>query len=240
MREQYECEGYLLGLPILDDDEVAHYRAVYDRLEAEAVPGKRITNRHHDVPELWQLATHPNVLSVMHTLLGDDLVLISSGFFAKKPDRSGAYVAWHQDTTYWGLEPPVAHTLWIAIDDSDVENGCMRVIPRSHKLGLLPHGTSGDKSNMLGYDQSIDPKHFDEASAVDFILKAGQASAHHGELIHGSNPNMSDRRRCGMTLRFTTPDVKPIREGENQFRDRPILVSGEDRFGHFDYAETPT
>jgi ectoine hydroxylase-related dioxygenase (phytanoyl-CoA dioxygenase family) len=238
-REQYQREGYLLGLPILSDSEVYHYRSVYERLDDEAArqtPRQRITNRHHDDPEMWNLATHPAVMAIVRELLGDDLVLLSSGFFAKKPGEPDAYVAWHQDTMYWGLQPPHALTVWIAIDDSDEENGCMRVIPRSHRLGLLPHRDADKAGNMLSRNQSIDPSYFDESTAVDFVLKAGQASVHHGELIHGSNANLSPRRRCGMTIRFTTPNVRPILEGPNRFTDRPILVSGKDHFGHLPYV----
>ena len=123
-----------------------------------------------------------------------------------------------------------------AIDDSDVENGCMRVVPRTHNIGLLPHGKSEKAGNLLGMNQAIDPSLFDVASAVDCVLKAGEASIHHGESVHGSNANTSNRRRCGMTVRFTVPSVKPI---PGKFADKPILVRGEDRFGHLTYASIP-
>jgi len=239
----FEQEGYLLGLPVLTPKEVIRYRDAYERLDAqvrERNPKGRITNMHHTEPEIWALANHPRVLDIVESIVGPDIVLMSTGFFAKKPHTGDQFVAWHQDTMYWGLRPPFALTVWIAIDDSDVDNGCMRVIPRTHRVGLLPHGTSGKAGNLLGQDQAIDPIHFDESSAVDFILKAGECSVHHGELVHGSNANGSDRRRCGMTVRFTTPNVSPVTEGPNRFVERPILVRGQDRFNHFTYAPNPT
>ncbi|HWP40235.1 MAG TPA: phytanoyl-CoA dioxygenase family protein, partial [Tepidisphaeraceae bacterium] len=139
-------------------------------------------------------------------------------------------------TTYWGLEPPFAVTLWIAIDKSDVENGCMRVIPGSHRGGLLPHGKAGKSGNILGHNQEIDPRLIDESRAVDLELEAGQASLHDGLTVHGSNPNRSNRRRCGMTLRFTRPDVRPV---PGVFVDKPILISGQDRYRNFTYVPRP-
>lgn len=239
IKEVFERDGFVIGVPILSEPEVRRYRAAYDRLEADArARGQktRITNRHHDDAEIWSLATHPRVLEVATAILGSDVVLLSSGFFAKQPQDGDHFVDWHQDTTYWGLQPPFAITVWIAIDDSDVANGCMRVVPGTHRVGLLVHGTSSKAGNLLGQNQAIDPALFDVASAVDCILKAGQASIHHGETVHGSNPNTSTRRRCGMTIRLTTPSVKPV---PGQFSDRPILVRGKDRFGHFQYAPTP-
>lgn len=242
LKRHFKEEGYLLNLPILSPAEIQHIRDVYENLEREGGERNnkgRITNAHHTCRELWEIATHPRVLDTMEALLGPDIILISTGFFVKQPSATDQFVAWHQDTMYWGLEPPFAATMWLAIDDADAENGCMRVIPGSHRLGLLPHRTSRQAGNLLGENQEIDSALFDESSAVNFCLKAGTASVHHGELIHGSNPNRSTRRRCGMTMRFTTPQIKPVSTGPHAFSDQPILVRGEDKYGHFDLTGNP-
>jgi ectoine hydroxylase-related dioxygenase (phytanoyl-CoA dioxygenase family) len=238
-RSQYEADGYLLDLPVLSAAEVARYRAVYDQLEREHTGPGRITNRHFDVPELWQLATHPRVLALMTQLIGPNLILLSSGFFAKQPDNATAFVDWHQDTAYWALDPPIAHTVWIAIDAATVENGCMQVVPGSHRNGLLAHGTAERPGNLLGHNQAISPHHFDAGSAIDCVLAPGRASVHHGLLVHGSNPNTSPHRRCGATFRYTTPDVRPVMDGPTPFRERPVLVAGEDHFGHLPLVSSP-
>ena len=241
-KERFDRDGYVWPVPILEPHEVLRYRAAYDRLEADAAARgqkARPTNLHHQSPEVWELATHPRVLGAIESIVGPDVVLISSGFFAKQPRSDDQFVAWHQDTTYWGLEPPFALTVWIAIDDSDIANGCMRVIPATHRRGLLPHAKSDRPGNLLAHNQAIEPGHVDESKAVDFVLKAGWASIHHGELVHGSNPNRSTRRRCGMTVRFTTPNVRPVKSGPFAFSDRPVLIRGADRLGHFDYAPMP-
>lgn len=232
-------DGYAAPLDILLPEEVARYRLAYDRLERDrAAKGitARPTQQHLVFKPFWDLATHPRVLEVIKSAIGNDVVLIATGFFSKAPGDAGKFVAWHQDTTYWGLEPPFAITIWIAIDDSDVQNGCLRVIPGSHRNGLLPHGKSARNGNILGNNQEINPNAIDETIAVDLELKTGQASMHDGLTVHGSNPNTSGRRRCGMTLRFTTPDVKPV---PGVFVDKPILLCGEDRYGHFEYVPRP-
>jgi ectoine hydroxylase-related dioxygenase (phytanoyl-CoA dioxygenase family) len=238
-RQLFERDGYVAPLSILTDNEVAHYRDTYDQLEADhKAKGitARPTQQHFVYRPFWELATHPRVLAIMRDAIGEDLVLIATGFFSKAAAEPEKYVAWHQDTTYWGLDPHFAATLWIAIDDSDIDNGCLRVIPGTHKQ-LLPHGKSARTGNILGNNQEIDPAFLDDSRAVDLELKAGQASLHHGLTVHGSNPNTSGRRRCGMTVRFTTPDVKPV---SGVFVDKPILVSGVDRYGHFQYLPKPT
>jgi len=237
--QRLDQDGYVAPIDILSPAEVQHYRQAYDQLEAERKARgirARPTQQHLVYKPFWDLATHPRVLEVIRAAIGEDVVLIATGFFAKPPGDSEHYVAWHQDTTYWGLEPPFAVTLWIAIDKSDVENGCMRVIPGSHRAGLLPHGKADKSGNILGHNQQIDPKLIDETRAVDLELEAGHASLHDGLTVHGSNPNRSNRRRCGMTLRFTRPDVRPV---PGVFVDKPILVSGRDRFGNFTYVPRP-
>src|SRR5437868_6834284 len=135
LKERFERDGYVAPLDVLSSNEVAGCRAVYDALEADrhakGITG-RATQQHLVFKPFWDLATHPRVLEIMRAAIGEDLVLIATGCFSKAPGDSDKFVAWHQDTTYWGLEPPFAATMWVAIDDSDVKNGCMRVIPATH------------------------------------------------------------------------------------------------------------
>jgi len=96
-----------------------------------------------------------------------------------------------------GIQPTDTVSVWLALDDADKENGCLRIIPGTHKTGLLDHGTSKLGGNLLSIQQDIAVSSHLETKAVDIELKAGQASFHHGLVIHGSQPNQSDRRRCG-------------------------------------------
>jgi hypothetical protein len=240
-KARFEAEGYLTPIEIMSPAEMTPYQEEFDRLEMES--GKETSQvglfgLHKTRPLIWELVSHPRVLASVSEVLGPNLLLLGSHFFCKQPGLSESYVSWHQDVTYWGLNPPMAATLWLSIDGADVENGCMRIIPRSHLAGLLPHGKAQVKGNLLSVNQEIPSDLVDETSAVDIELPAGSASLHHGMTIHGSNPNRSSRRRCGLTMRFITPEVKPV--GEEGARWRPILMHGEDLFHHFPCDPIPT
>ena len=170
----------------------------------------------------------------MQELMGKDIMILSTHFFCKYPvDNIDHFVAWHQDVTFWGLKPPEAYTAWIAVDDSDVENGCMRVIPGSHKKGLKEHSTSESKGNLLSINQEIPKEEIISEEAFDLSLKAGQISIHDGHLIHSSRPNHSQRRRCGLTVRFIKPEVRQIELNSTESNWNPVLVRGQDLFNHF-------
>ena len=176
----------------------------------------------------------------MQEVMGEDLLLLSTHFFCKYPDpEAKKYVAWHQDVTYWGLDPAEAHTAWIAIDDADVENGCMQVIPASHKNGIATHGTSDKGENLLSIDQEIPGELIDANRAVNIELKAGEISIHDGQLYHASNPNTSNRRRCGLTVRFVAPHVQQVKLNSTGDKWPAILVRGEDAYNHFSNPEKP-
>ena len=244
----YIDQGYIIPVDILTPAEVAHYRAMFDRIEAAVGPEKAaigLLQRHLDDPDIWALASHPRVLDAVERALGPDVVLVATHFFVKYPDAPGTkaseqFVAWHQDVTYWGFEPPLASTVWLAIDDADVENGCMRVIPASHRRGQLPHGKSTRPGNLLSVNQEIPHELIDESLAKDFPLRAGQASVHDGLLIHGSNPNRSKRRRCGLTIRFTTPAIRLRQDPNTRTTWQPMLLRGVDRHGHLKLVPPPT
>ncbi len=231
----FEKHGYLTSIDIHNDAQVAQIRDAFDELEARE--GKEhceigLQGRHVDQRFIWEMASHPKILDCIEALMGPDIMVLSTHCFCKYPQTTQKFVAWHQDVTYWGLEPPDALTAWYAIDDSDVENGCMRVISGSHRRGIVEHGKSNRPGNLLSINQAVQAD-VDESQAVNLELKAGQISIHHGHVIHGSNPNTSDRRRCGLTLRYCPPSVKPVRENSIGKPWPAVLVRGEDRFKNF-------
>ena len=237
---QYASEGYLSPVDVYSQDEIEAYRKKFDELEARE--GKEqcqigLQARHFDQEFIWKLSTDPRILDQMEKVMGSDLMLLSTHFFCKYPDKKGEkFVAWHQDVTYWGLEPPEAHTAWVAIDDSDVENGCMQVIPESHKKGLVPHGKSNRDGNLQSINQEIPDEYVDKKDVVNLEMKAGQMSIHHGQLYHASHPNTSDRRRCGLTVRFIPPEARQKEANSTNEGWKPIVGRGQDQFHH--YPET--
>ena len=150
---RYEDAGFLTGIDVLDADEVAAARRAFDELERSVPDEQRqigLHARHFQDEFVWRLATDPRVLDVMEHVVGPDVMLLGTHFFNKQPDPAAdSYVAWHQDVTYWGLEPAEAHSAWIAIDDSDAANGCMRVLPRSHREGCLLYTSPSPRDGLL-------------------------------------------------------------------------------------------
>ena len=252
MARQFESQGYVSPIDVFAPDEIVASRRSFDALEA--LEGREkcqvgLFDRHRDLEFVWRMATHPTILNCVEAIVGPNVFLLSSLFFCKYPpptpslrqrikavlgmDVDGAkFVDWHQDLKYWGLDPAYAVTAWIAVDDSDIENGCMRVIPESHRQGIVEHTTSSERGNLLHRNQAIRRDLVDDSKAVDLVLQPGQVSLHHGELFHASNPNRSSRRRCGLAVRYTHPGVKPIPEAKAAVR-HPILLRGVDKTKHF-------
>ena len=232
----YRAQGFVSGIDILDPDEVAYHRAQWNTLENKIGKDRAqigVMNQHREQDFIWKLATHCRILDAVSQILGPDIVLLGTHFFCKYPVQIGTdkpFIAWHQDVTYWGLTPPQVAAAWLAIDDVDIKNGAMRIIPRSHTKGIFNHGKSQKVGNLLSVNQEVDETLLDSDNAVDIELRAGQASLHDGLTVHGSSPNRSMRRRCGVTIRYITPKVQIHREPNQPFNWYPSVVRGEDRY----------
>ena len=238
-------QGYIPQIAVLTPDEVLHYRQAFDALEAKV--GKKasqitLMSKHFEYEFIWELATNSKILDAVEEVYGPDLLLIGTHFFCKypQPEVGEHFVAWHQDVTYWGLQPPKAITAWLAIDDADVENGCMRIIPGSQQGGIVEHGKSQRGGNLLSVNQEVPDELVDADTAVDLCLPAGSMSLHDGQLIHGSNPNRSNRRRCGLTIRYSTPEIRVVHDDSFTGQWYPVLLRGQDRYGHLSYVDPPT
>ena len=189
--------------------------------------------------ELLGCARDPEILGPVAQLIGPDLIFWGSQVFSK-PAGDGMAIPWHQDGQYWPMRPLRNVTVWVAIDPARVENGCMRVVPGTHRDGLMEHVTSTDPA--LALDKGLKAGAFDEAKAYDVELEPGQFSLHDAMVVHGSNANHSGLRRCGYAMRFMPAtslfdrSIPPTRIAHNQvldFSQRPIwLVRGEDRAGN--------
>ena len=139
----------------------------------------------------------------------------------------GKTVSWHQDAHYWPLTPSKTVTVWLAIDDADIENACMQFIPGSHRRGELKHHASEPAEDNVLYRTTEATEIRDEPAHIE--LKAGEMSLHSDLLLHGSPRNNSNRRRCGLTMRYATTDVI-AHEGWNK---SSILCCGVDADGNW-------
>jgi chlorinating enzyme len=234
----YNERGYLAGMRALDPERAKEVRERFDKLLQKFLDAGEdayaIESYHDRVPLIYELATNPVIVDHATDLLGGNVVCWDTHFFCKMPGDVKE-ISWHQDSAYWPLTPTKTVTVWLAIDDADVENGCMRVIPGSHKHGLIKTRESRDDEKNVLTQTVDDPERYGD-QAVDAALKAGEFSMHSDLLLHGSNPNRSDRRRCGLTLRYAPADVRAYWD----WNKGGVVVAGEDPEGHWTHTPKPT
>ena len=237
--EFFHREGYLHGLPpIYNGNEVQGLKRGLDELMKLLRPGessKEIREWHESSAFLYRICTNVAILDIVEDLLGPDFFLWGSNFFIKEP-MSTSTVGWHQDAYYWPLDPHESLTVWLAFDDSTVENGAMEVIPRSHAAGLLKHIRSSETDSVLTLE--CERGQFREDSRTPVTLRAGEISIHDDKLVHGSPPNLSPQRRAGLTIRFSRTNVRCDLSVNPHFH--AYLCRGVDRFHHNPPGVIPT
>jgi non-heme Fe2+,alpha-ketoglutarate-dependent halogenase len=232
----FERDGYAAPLPALTRAEATELRRKLETFEAEnAQPLKAEYRQKAHLLFTWlaDLVRHPKVLDNVERVLGPDLLVWSSSFFIKEA-RDPAFVSWHQDSTYWGLSEPSVVTAWVAFTPSNSSNGCVRVIPGTHKMDQVEHRETYDANNILTRGQEIAVE-VDEAQAVEMVLEPGDMSLHHIRLFHNSEPNNSADRRIGFAIRYIPTRVKQTMGN----LDSATLVRGIDRFGNFELEPRP-
>lgn len=228
--QAYARDGYLFPIRVLSEAEARAYRQRLEAAEASGDPRvKQYLRTKSHLVFTWcdALIRHPKVLDAVEDVIGPDILCWSSGFFNKEA-RDPAYVSWHQDLTYWGLDPADIVTAWIALSPATPESGCMKFWPGSHKLEILPHKDTFAKQNLLSRGQEIQVE-VDERAVVFDVLQPGEMSLHHVKLVHGSEANRSGDRRIGFVIRYIPTYVRQV-VGE---ADSATLVRGVDRYHHF-------
>lgn len=230
---RYANEGFVFPVDVFTAEEAAVYRAQLETLEAR-LAGERTGNKgqlnftHTIFRFANEIVRSPKILDVVESILGPDILVWGSTFFLKEP-HTESYVSWHQDLRYWGLDDDEGQvSAWLALGPVNKANGCMRLVPGSHKNAIVEHKDTFDEANFLTRGQEADVE-IDESAVVHCELEPGQASFHHGRLLHASAPNQSDERRIGFAINYVSPHVKQVVAS----KDYAMLVRGEDRYGHF-------
>ena len=226
IKSDYERDGYVSGVPILSEDEVAEHRSRLESAETKFGNMHYKSKAHTILTSPLELATDPSVLDLVEQCIGPDILLYNVTYIIKEAN-SPSQVSWHQDLTFWGLSHEDQVSLWLALSPATKESGCMRMIPGSHKEGVYSHETTIDETNVLLQGQTI--QNVDESRAVMCPLNAGEASLHHGWTLHASMPNNSNDRRIGLNVQYLAPHVRQTKHN----LDTAILVRGEDKYNHF-------
>ena len=232
----FKATGLLFPRRMLTAKEAAGYLEnleEYEQSSGGPVKGKWRYKSHLVFPWVDELMRRSNILDAVEGLLGGDIMVWTTHLYPKEP-QDGRFISWHQDSAHWGLDSDKILTVWIALTDANEANGCMRMMPGSHKNGIVPHTDTWDPNNILTRGQTIDEE-IDESKAAWVTLKAGEASFHHVDMWHASKPNETSSRRVGVALRYITPEARQTRV-ETDFAS---LVRGEDRFGHFQAEARP-
>jgi len=234
--DNFNKNGYVAPLDVYSSSEIQDIRNYFDdllqRVVAAGGNSYSISSAHLRYGPVYDILTNPKIVDYVSDLLGQNVIAWGSHFFCKMP-HDGKAVAWHQDASYWPLSPSKAVTVWLAIDDADIENACMKFIAGSHHSGHLTYRPSSPADHNV-LNQTIDnPEQYGEIVVDE--LKAGQVSIHSDLLLHGSEANDSDRRRCGLTLRYCAADV----HAALGWNEKGVLVRGQDERGHWSNNARP-
>jgi ectoine hydroxylase-related dioxygenase (phytanoyl-CoA dioxygenase family) len=221
----YQSEGWVVPQFAIAPARVAQLRDALERLlrDNPGVRPEKLVSAHIEGDNgegvrgsrrFLELAQDAQIVELVSDVIGDDVILWGCHVFCK-PARDGYATPWHQDGHYWPIRPLANCTVWVALEPSRVDNGCLRVIPRSHRDRVLHAHLYEDRSDLT-LNQRMADGTFDEAQAVDIELQPGQMSLHDVYMIHGARPNTSQQRRTGVALRYMPStsvfarDLRPV------------------------------
>ena len=243
LKKEYDINGYAIVRNVIGPELVFEVENHVHWL-SKKYPDTRPEAFHHNLlvhdPFIHHLLDSEKILDVIESIIGPDIALFGAHYIAKKP-HDGKPVGWHQDGSYWPLEPMEVVSVWLAGTDSTTENACMRVIPGTqNKKMVKPSEMINLDTEEYVLDLAIDPKQIDDTEAVDIELNAGDISIHNPFIIHGSNANVSDQWRIGLTLRYIPTSTYVNREEwecillrgnakkeiNNNYADQPVFVEG--------------
>src|SRR5215467_13391433 len=201
--DRYNSDGFVYPVDAFGAEQAWHYREAMENFEA--AQGTEFTKGQNFKPHLlftWvdEIVHHPAILDAVEDLIGPNIRLFHLSVWPKDA-HDPAFVSWHQDATYFGLEPPLHVTAWVALTDASVATGCMEVIPGSHKGGQLHHHETPSLHNLLSRGQTLSHP-LDRSRTVFMPVRAGQFSLHHTHLVHSSGPNRTDGRRIGLGISY--------------------------------------
>jgi hypothetical protein len=238
--DSYRYNGFMFPVPALTPDEVATCLAGLQRFEQELgspVAEADVKWRSHAYahsPWFNTLIRHKRILDAIEDVIGPNILVWTSTFFIKEP-HSPTFAAWHQDGTYFGLEPKEQVCAWVALTDASEQAGCMEQLSSRGAPRQYNHAALGLANSINRAGQTI-MEAFDQSNPVAMALRAGEFSLHHELAVHRSAPNHASHRRVGIGLNYIPTHVRV----DSPVRCKAMLVRGEDRYGHFDLIDPPS
>lgn len=233
--DQFWRDGCVFPIRVMPEADAIEIRGRLEEFEKKTggpLKGDLRHKSHLLFSWLGDLVRNDNIVDAIEDLHGPNLLCWTTNFFIKEANNP-AFVSWHQDSTYWGLDKPDVVTAWIALTPSNKTNGAMGFIPGTHAKDQIPHRDTFAQNNLLTRGQEVAVE-VDESQAVTIELEPGEMSLHHVRLVHGSPPNPSNDRRIGFAIRYIPTTVAQV-AGE----DSATLVRGVDEFHHFELEPRP-
>lgn len=234
---QYHRDGFVSPVRVMPEEEAIAIRKKVEAFEAaqgKPIHGTQKTKAALLFPWMYDVVSRKDVLDAVEDVIGHDILMYQNGAWFKDPE-SASYVSWHQDATYYGMDPLDLVTCWLALSHATVRMGCMQVLPGSHKSGMAPVDyTEVRDGNLLASGQRARIE-IDENKIVTMPLRPGEMSMHHVCLVHASPPNHGDDRRMGYSIAYMGPHVRQT----TKLRATAMLMRGEDRYGHYVLDELP-
>jgi len=237
--DRFHFEGYLGPYAAYSPEAMGRINAeLHDRVFKTPGPNPKSTthSRQLDTPLVYGMVANPAVVGRICSLLGEDLMAWTSGFWLKEPNGKGLETPWHQDINYWPLEPQVTITCWMATVDVNAENAPLQIIPGSHRH-MVPHLDVAGRA----LEQQADPKYIDRSKVKTLIMKAGEFVIFSEKMLHGSPANVSPRPRYALSTRYSLPQTRLFpNEAPIDFPAyRSLMVSGTDKFGFNPFGTPP-
>ncbi|MEM7195657.1 MAG: phytanoyl-CoA dioxygenase family protein [Pseudomonadota bacterium] len=214
LNADYDLDGFVTGIDVLPAEKTQYYSEKYQTFIDTYHSHSRFSDWTYYRSELllkWvaDLASEDSLLNVIETLIGPD-ILLWNAFLPAKPPHTDSHFAWHQDATYWPVEPTSEIvSAWIALSPVTLESGGMQMVRGSHRQGQQPHEATYDDSSMLRRGQRVTTE-VDDSRICDIDLEPGQASVHHTLTLHRSGPNRSDHWRLGVGFNYASSNVGPL------------------------------
>jgi ectoine hydroxylase-related dioxygenase (phytanoyl-CoA dioxygenase family) len=234
---KFNQDGFVGPLDVYHAHEIAETRGYFDallaRVLADGQDSYSISVAQLKLGRVYDMLKDPRIVRYVADLLGENLIGWGAHFFCKLPG-DGKCVAWHQDISYWPLSKSKSVTVWLAVDPAGVDNGCMRFIAGSHHFGPLTFRRCTPEEHSVLNLAVENPEQY--GRLYDNVLGAGQCSVHSDLLLHGSAANNSQRRRCGLALRYCAADVR----GPSEWAARGVIVSGVDASGYWGNPPRPS
>lgn len=233
--DTFNRDGVIKGFRVFSNEEIEGYRRYFDSL-LDDLSGMgeshcAINEAHLQHAGVYDVLRHPRIVTYVKDLLGNHVIGWGAHYFCKPPHDANT-IPWHQDAVYWPLTPSKTVNVWLALDDADLDNACMRFIVGSHRYGRItgPPGSSQELSSSMG--EPLDQ--YGQIAAGE--LRAGEISIHSDLVLHASGANRSNRRRARLALRYCTPDVCAYLGWYN----KGVVISGHDASGRWANPPRPT